>query len=52
MLKQNIITFLKSVKRFLCYKTFLFHFMMEPRAEIKKIRTGDRWQRLWYEKFF
>ena len=27
---------------------FLFHFRMEPRAEIKN-RMGDRWRRLGYE---
>jgi len=42
----------KIFKRFLSSKTFLFHFMMETGAEIKKNRMGDRWRRLGYEILF
>jgi len=42
-----------SMKPRLIQKTFfLFHFVMEPRAEIKKIRVGDRWRLLGYKSLF
>jgi len=45
MLKENTEIFLKF------FKMILFHFMMEPRTEIKKNRMDDQWQRLGYEIF-